>query len=303
MFRSSSSIIYRSLIASSSNTWLSQMSRPSHLSLPSTFIPSNPSLLSRHFSASSYPAFSSTPLPSFSSSLSSPSDQNTKTDIELARQALPFFLRWTISSASVRIAKATSLYRACEKQANSPDFLRLLGPGYAHIAVAPLEGDQPLDTFHRWFSRTLLHVWLVLVRLRFSPADQKRDADLLAQEVFNKLWTDMEIRITDELGHTPGKAFVLGKQMKAYSQFYYGSVVAYDEALLGSDALLAEALWRNIFHLDTQHTSPSDLYALTFYLRRQLSSFADKKLDLLANANLSFEPVALTSATTKSAKR
>ena len=234
-----------------------------------------------------------------------------KTDLELMRDSLPFYLRWTVSNDSIRIARATSLYTHCEKQANSDAFLSLLGPSFdkssplsaapapaADSSVSsPLSSDPPssgslstaggrnMDTFHRWFSRTLLHVWMVLVWLRQSGS--KREADLLGQEVFNRFWTDMERQILVVLEHTPGKAFVLGKQLKAYSQYYYGSVVAYDEALRGGDCLLAEALWRNLFHFDAAAT-PRALYSSVLYVRRQLAFFAEKQQDFLTSATINF---------------
>jgi len=46
------------------------------------------------------------------------------------------------------------------------------------------------------------------------------------------------------IAHDIGNPLIFSKNMKIYSKFYYGSVVSYDEGLVGSDAVLADALYR-----------------------------------------------------------
>jgi hypothetical protein len=54
-------------------------------------------------------------------------------------------------------------------------------------------------------------------------------------------WADVERRMGT---HDASNALIFSKNMKIYSKFYYGSVVSYDEGLVGSDAVLADALYR-----------------------------------------------------------
>jgi hypothetical protein len=52
-------------------------------------------------------------------------------------------------------------------------------------------GFQIERTFHNWFSVTLLHVWMVLVRLRAEG----KDGNKIGQYLFNQFWKDVESRM------------------------------------------------------------------------------------------------------------
>lgn len=125
--------------------------------------------------------------------------------------------------------------------------------------------ESPND-FHSWFMLSLLHVWLVLVRLRLDG----HDGQLLADALFQFFWSDVERRLV-ALGMT--NPLIFSKNLTLYTKFYYGTVVALDECLNASDALLADALWRNVFSL-SDDVSPRTLAMLVHYVRRELFRLA-----------------------------
>jgi hypothetical protein len=150
---------------------------------------------------------------------------------------------------------------ACDRPAVDPD---------EYFAVYKSDDD-----FHAWFTLSMLHVWLLMVRLRRdalklpspsvsrdasvvqdtstaaaqssatpSSADRQyfsEDALALSNAFFAAFWIDVERQLA---AHDLANAMILSKYLKIYTQIYYGSVIAYDEALVQNDASLADALWR-----------------------------------------------------------
>nr|CDS32796.1 ubiquinol cytochrome c reductase complex [Hymenolepis microstoma] len=118
------------------------------------------------------------------------------------------------------------------------------------------------DTFQTWFSLTTLHIWMCLVRLRREGQEGRAIRNVFIQLI----WTDLKSRM---------KPFgIIRKQHGHVDQFksqFFGSVLAYDEALLmHSDPALAAALWRNLF-ISSPDTSAEQLVTLVHYIRKQLA--------------------------------
>ncbi|GAA5928387.1 Cbp3p [Sporobolomyces koalae] len=97
-------------------------------------------------------------------------------------------------------------------------------------------------SFQTWFSITTLHVWLLTVRFRSLPSPL---GQTYVQEFINHMFIDMELRIRGPYAVTQGR--LIKGYMKDMLEQYHGSIAAYDEGLLAGDAVLAAALWRNMF--------------------------------------------------------
>ena len=94
----------------------------------------------------------------------------------------------------------------------------------------------------------LLHVWMALARLRVDMMRPGGQGALLSDALFGIFWADAERRLV-ALGVT--NPLILSKNVNVYTRFYYGSCISYDMALEnGSDAALADALWRNLLACD-----------------------------------------------------
>jgi len=131
--------------------------------------------------------------------------------------------RFFFTNKSIKAKIAKQVYQSLVYQAETPILFERLG----------LE-----PTFQRWFAMTVLHLWIVLVRLRLNQ-EQK-----FGQSIFNWFWQDTEERLL-ATGFT--NQLSLNIALKKYSKIYFGSVVAYDEGLMKGDAVLADALYRNLF--------------------------------------------------------
>lgn len=119
-------------------------------------------------------------------------------------------------------------------------------------------------TFSQWFQITILHEWLLFVRMRAMPFKYGRNYQ---QKLVDRTFSDIETRLFDEMNVTSGR--IVDQYLKDFNTQLRGAVFAYDEGFYTDDATLASALWRNLFggrkNIDMVH-----LEAVVRYVRSQL---------------------------------
>jgi cytochrome b pre-mRNA-processing protein 3 len=93
------------------------------------------------------------------------------------------------------------------------------------------------DTVNGRFDLVLLHLWMVLRRLKGTD-----DGTELAQALFDRFCEDMDANLR-EMGVGD---LAVPKRMQAFGEAFYGRAAAYDLALTDSADALAQALSRNI---------------------------------------------------------
>jgi cytochrome b pre-mRNA-processing protein 3 len=93
------------------------------------------------------------------------------------------------------------------------------------------------DTVNGRFDMVLLHLWMVLRRLR--PVEGGAE---LSQALFDHFCGDMDANLR-EMGVGD---LTVPKRMQKFGEAFYGRAAAYDLALDGGDEPLAQALCRNI---------------------------------------------------------
>ncbi|KAI5481817.1 protein required for assembly of ubiquinol cytochrome-c reductase complex (cytochrome bc1 complex) [Pseudohyphozyma bogoriensis] len=219
---------------------LSPLSAPSlQPSIARPTASSSAALVSRSYSAPPTPTPSPPPPPSSSR------PTNTPTPTNLPGSNLPGASKYSPltvsvvktlakvfgynSQTSTAIRTASDYYDRCAERGEieAPFF-------YEECSLPP--------SFQTWFSITTLHVWLISVRFRNLPAPLGRT---YIQELINHFFIDVELRIRGPYGVTHSR--LIKGYMKDMLEQYRGSVAAYDEALVGGDAVLAAAVWRNLF--------------------------------------------------------
>jgi cytochrome b pre-mRNA-processing protein 3 len=94
------------------------------------------------------------------------------------------------------------------------------------------------DTVNGRFDLLLLHLWLILRRLRGIDG-----GPALAQAVFDRFCADMDANLR-EMGVGD---LAVPKRMRAFGEAFYGRMAAYDLALGNGGEALAQAFSRNIF--------------------------------------------------------
>ncbi|MCK1359844.1 ubiquinol-cytochrome C chaperone family protein [Bradyrhizobium sp. 199] len=117
-----------------------------------------------------------------------------------------------------------AIYGMIVTQAREPIFYRDLG--------VP-------DTVNGRFDLLLLHLWLLLRRLRtFQSATE------LSQALFDRFCEDMD----DNLREMGVGDQTVPKRMRAFGEAFYGRVQAYDQAMEAGGEALAEAICKNILN-------------------------------------------------------
>lgn len=119
-------------------------------------------------------------------------------------------------------------------------------------------------TFSQWFQITILHEWILFVRMRAMPFKYGRNYQ---QKLVDRTFGDIEVRLFDEMNVTTGR--IVDQYLKDFNTQLRGAVFAYDEGFYTDDATLAASLWRNLFggrkNIDMVH-----LEAMVRYVRSQL---------------------------------
>ena len=95
------------------------------------------------------------------------------------------------------------------------------------------------DTVSGRFDLLLLHLWLVLRRLQSAAGGAT-----LSQALFDHFCNDMD----DNLREMGVGDLTVPKRMQAFGEAFYGRTAAYDLALTGGPAALAQALCKNILN-------------------------------------------------------
>lgn len=141
------------------------------------------------------------------------------------------------------------MYDTCEKRSKSKELASDLGLD---------------DSFSSDFCLLSLHIWMCLGKLRAHGSDGQH----LAQTLFDNFWDDMVVVIRSK----GVKELQVNKHLVELQEMFFGAALAYDEAVASSDAVLAAALWRNLygFEVDAQK-----LEKAVQYVRRE-SATIDK---------------------------
>eukprot|EP01147_Barroeca_monosierra_P002963 gene2963-5764_t len=163
------------------------------------------------------------------------------------------------SKRSILTRSATTLYSACVEQSLHPAFMRTC---------------QLPDTFQSWFLITHLHVWMCLVRLKQEGSDGKRMYKTLV-ELF---WKDVEFRMRN-MGVDDSR--VIQESTRELFSMFYGLLFAYDEGLTSSDVVLAEAVWRNLFHDAKDDFNMQNVGFMVKYIRKEIQRLDNINRDVL----------------------
>ncbi|XP_012271400.1 ubiquinol-cytochrome-c reductase complex assembly factor 1 [Orussus abietinus] len=118
------------------------------------------------------------------------------------------------------------------------------------------------DTFNSWFLITELHVWMIMSR--FMAEGEL--GIFLRNSIVQAMWEDVNIR-TKKLKDANQTS--LRKQVKETSQQFNAAIIGYDEGLFSDDKVLAGALWRRFFALETNN--PEHIEKLVMYTRKQMN--------------------------------
>lgn len=157
--------------------------------------------------------------------------------------------RWPFASRKshppVRGATIEAIYGMIVAQARLPQF-------YLRFGVP--------DTVNARFDMIVLHLWMVLTRLRAERAVAE------AQQLFDRFCDDMDANLR-EMGVGD---LTVPRRMKKFGEAFYGRSGAYDAAIIVGESELRAALARNVLASDDAAAATP----LASYVSRTLAALA-----------------------------
>jgi cytochrome b pre-mRNA-processing protein 3 len=121
-------------------------------------------------------------------------------------------------------------------------------------------------TFSTWSHVTMLHLWLINARIRCFERDEYRNWQ---QQLADHFFFECEKKMHVEHGIT--SSALRQRYLKDIFVQWRGLLLAYDEGLIKGDAVLASALWRNLFKGDPD-VDPRFLVTIVGWVRSGLAT-------------------------------
>ncbi|KAI9879443.1 MAG: Protein cbp3, mitochondrial [Pleopsidium flavum] len=145
---------------------------------------------------------------------------------------------------------------------------------YTELGLAP--------TFNTWAQVTFLHMYLLNARLRNFPADH---APAWHQHLLDHFFYEAENRMT--VIHNVHARAIRNRYLKDLFVQWRGLTAGYDEGLVKGDAVLAAAVWRNVFKGD-EEVDLRRLGEVVSYMRRVLKTLDTVQDEAIASGRIKF---------------
>ena len=164
-----------------------------------------------------------------------------------------------------------------------------IGEGQGWWYLDRSQGGLGLDvTFNTWAQVMMLHIWMLTARLRAFPQENVRTWH---QSLLDHFFHAAEDRMV--LWHRLDSRAGRNKYLKDLLMQWRGVLLSYDEGLVRGDAVLAAALWRNVFKA-SEKIELKQLALVTAYVRRELKMLDKLSDEELARGDVDFgSPAAL----------
>lgn len=137
-------------------------------------------------------------------------------------------------------------------------------------------------TFSSWSQVTMLHMYLMMARLRMFNKDEAAEWQKYLVEHY---FQDVERIMV--MTHNIQSRGIRQKYLKDVYIQWRGLVAAYDEGIYSGDAVLASAIWRNLFR-GREDINVKDLALVVSYMRRVLKGLDARSQDELMNGEFEF---------------
>jgi cytochrome b pre-mRNA-processing protein 3 len=121
-------------------------------------------------------------------------------------------------------------------------------------------------TFSTWSHVTMLHLYLINARIRCLERDAYRSWQ---QQLIDHFFFECEKKM--HIDHNITSSALRQRYLKDIFVQWRGLLLAYDEGLIKGDAVLASAVWRNLFKGDPE-VDPRALVAIVGWMRSGLAS-------------------------------
>ncbi|PVH98403.1 ubiquinol cytochrome-c reductase assembly protein Cbp3 [Periconia macrospinosa] len=156
----------------------------------------------------------------------------------------------------------------------------------AHLGVATGWWYDTLGlapTFINWAQITFIHMYMLQVRFRMFP---KTHAPIWIQHLTNHAFYAAEDRLV--VWHKLHSNSIRQKYLKDMFSQWRAVLLSYDEAIVKGDAVLAAAIWRNLFAAK-EDVDFEKLAQIVGYMRRELQRLDRATDDEVANGQWTFK--------------
>ncbi|KAL0635733.1 Serine carboxypeptidase 3 [Maublancomyces gigas] len=237
-----------------------------------TTVPPRPSIASRSFHASLLrPTQTPTPNPASEDPPPKPSGVIERLADKL-REIMP-----NTADQYAAYAISQELYNECVGQAAYVEGVELSESAKFWYEVCKRD-----PTFSAWAQVTVLHMWMLIVRIRAFEPERVQSWQ---QHFIDHFFYDSEEKMINTFKLTSGQQ--RKKYLKALYEQYRGTTASFDEGLCKGDAVLAAAVWRNLF--DSNPDVDIQLLAIiTSYIRRVLSGLNKVSDETIYNGRIRF---------------
>lgn len=137
-------------------------------------------------------------------------------------------------------------------------------------------------TFNMWAQAMYLHMYALTARMRKFPAEHVR---IWEQNLLDHFFYAAEDRMA--MWHGMAARGIRNKYLKDLWVQWRGVLVSYDEGLIKGDAVLAAAVWRNVFQA-REDVDLQDLAAVVSYLRREIARLDKLGDERISSGNIKF---------------
>ena len=145
------------------------------------------------------------------------------------------------------------------------------------------ESYDILPTFNAWAQITFVHMYLLTVRLRMFPEGHSKHWH---QNLLDHFFYAAEDRMATF--HGMEARSVRNKYLKDLFVQWRGVLLSYDEGLIKGDAVLAAAVWRNVFAA-REDVDMVKVAEITAWMRKTLKGLERMSDAEIAAGSLSFE--------------
>ncbi|KAL0931769.1 ubiquinol-cytochrome c chaperone [Colletotrichum truncatum] len=177
-------------------------------------------------------------------------------------------------AASLTTSRLEALYESCSKPAlytiseedRRRETVRMTEDG-EEVGVAEGPWLELLDlqpSFSSWSQTTMLHMYLVLARLRCLERDA---AQALQHQFIDQFFFDCERMM--HLNHGMTSSALRQRYLKEIFVQWRGLIAAYDEGVIKDDRVLGAAVWRNLFK-SREGADMRQIAAVVAYIRASL---------------------------------
>jgi cytochrome b pre-mRNA-processing protein 3 len=137
-------------------------------------------------------------------------------------------------------------------------------------------------TFSNWSQITFIHMYMLQVRFRMFP---KSHAGVWIQHLTNHAFYAAEDRLV--IWHKFNANSLRQKYLKDMFSQWRAVLLSYDEGLMKGDAMLAAAIWRNLFGAKDD-VDYEKLAQIVGYMRREIKRLDHANDDEVANGQWKF---------------